>query len=305
MRKEFVSAVTAVAKNDDRTIFLTGDLGYMALEPLRDEIGDRFINAGVAEQNLISVAAGLAHEGLLPICYSIAPFIVFRPAEQIRLDVCLHNLNVKIIGNGGGYGYGIMGSTHHALEDVAVLSSFQNMRCFIPWCNADVQTVTDAMFNYQGPSYLRLGAGELPQNATLSDFAPVRRVAVGEKVTVVAMGPVVINALKALEGLSPNTVDVFVVSQMPLPELSQELIESLRKTKRLVVVEEHIARGGVCEALALRILEAGISIEALIHHPALGYPNGRYGSQAYHQKINALDPESIRESLVKLLDEKS
>src|SRR5690242_17673469 len=102
---------------------LTGDLGYQALEGVREKLKDRFINAGVSEQNMVSVAAALASEGLEPLCYSIAPFAVFRPAEQIRLDVCLHGLGVKIVGNGGGYGYGIMGSTHHAIEDVAVLSS--------------------------------------------------------------------------------------------------------------------------------------------------------------------------------------
>src|SRR5450759_1310357 len=132
MRKEFSNIIEKIATADDHVIFLTGDVGFMALENVRDAIGKRFINMGVAEQNMISVAAALATEGLVPVCYSIAPFIVFRPAEQIRLDVCLHNLNVKIVGNGGGYGYGIMGATHHALEDVGMLSSFSGMSCFVP-----------------------------------------------------------------------------------------------------------------------------------------------------------------------------
>ena len=101
MRKEFARAIEEVAVSNDKIIFLTGDLGFMALESLRDAIGDRFINTGVSEQNMVSMAASLAYEGLIPVCYSIAPFMVFRPAEQIRIDVCLHNLNVKLIGNGG------------------------------------------------------------------------------------------------------------------------------------------------------------------------------------------------------------
>src|SRR5439155_6887542 len=107
-------------------------------------------------QNMISAAAGMASEGLSPICYSIAPFAVFRPAEQIRLDVCLHHLNVKIVGNGGGYGYGIMGATHHALEDVGMLSSFQGLSCYLPATGADVAGTADAMMQQRGPSYLRL-----------------------------------------------------------------------------------------------------------------------------------------------------
>src|SRR5882757_10052589 len=116
MRSLFCQAMTETAE-DNSVIFLTGDLGYKALEPLRDRMGRRFINAGVAEQNMISVAAGLARSGLRPWTYSIAPFIYARPFEQIRNDVCLHDLPVRLVGNGGGYGYGVMGATHHALED--------------------------------------------------------------------------------------------------------------------------------------------------------------------------------------------
>src|SRR5204862_8024045 len=119
-------------------VFLTGDLGFAALENVVSALKDRFINMGVCEQNMVSVAAGLAQQGLTPLCYSIAPFAVFRPYEQIRLDVALHNLNVKIVGNGGGFGYGIMGASHHALEDTAVLSVLQNCICSIPFCTSDV-----------------------------------------------------------------------------------------------------------------------------------------------------------------------
>src|SRR5436305_12930222 len=102
------------ASADPRFVFLTGDLGFKALEPLRAMMGKRFINAGVAEQNMISVAAGLARAGMRPWAYSIAPFIYARPFEQTRNDVCLHKLPVVLIGNGGGYGYGVMGATHPA-----------------------------------------------------------------------------------------------------------------------------------------------------------------------------------------------
>ena len=116
MRRRFSDAIVALA-GDPTLAFLTGDLGFMALEPVRDALGTRFLNAGVAEQNMISVAAGLARTGLRPWAYSIAPFLYARPFEQVRNDVCLHRLPVRLVGNGGGYGYGVMGATHHALED--------------------------------------------------------------------------------------------------------------------------------------------------------------------------------------------
>ena len=116
MRNALCRGLVEIAPQPD-FVFLTGDLGYSAIEPLRDAMGSRFVNAGVAEQNMISVAAGLARSGLKPWVYSIAPFAYARPFEQIRNDVCLHDLPVTIVGNGGGYGYGVMGATHHALED--------------------------------------------------------------------------------------------------------------------------------------------------------------------------------------------
>ena len=121
MRKVFCQSLVDASHRPD-FVFLTGDLGFMALEPLREALGGRFVNAGVAEQNMVTVAAGLARAGLRPWVYSIAPFLYARPFEQIRNDVCLHELPVVIVGNGGGYGYGVMGATHHALEDYGVVA---------------------------------------------------------------------------------------------------------------------------------------------------------------------------------------
>ena len=137
MRNVFCESLVAAAARPE-FVFLTGDLGFKALEPLRDALGKRFVNAGVAEQNMISVAAGLARNGLRPWAYSIAPFAYARPFEQIRNDVCLHSLPVVTVGNGGGYGYGVMGATHHALEDYGALLCLPHLRAYIPAFDADV-----------------------------------------------------------------------------------------------------------------------------------------------------------------------
>ena len=148
-------------------VFITGDVGYLAVEEIARTYGERFINAGIAEQNMVSLAAGLAHEGHLPWVYSIAPFVTFRPYEQIRTDVCLHKLPVKLVGNGGGYGYGIMGATHHALEDVGAMRVLPNMRLYVPLTAADVGQVVNLMAQDPLPNYLRLNTaaripGEVP-----------------------------------------------------------------------------------------------------------------------------------------------
>lgn len=301
MRKEFSNSVQKIAIADEQVIFLTGDLGFMALENIRDSIGKRFINMGVAEQNMISVAAAMASEGLVPVCYSIAPFIVFRPAEQIRLDICLHNLNVKIVGNGGGYGYGIMGASHHALEDIAVLSSFQNMKCFIPFCNEDVENTTNAMFQYKGPSYLRLGFGLKPANLNITHFQPVRNIYKGNDITIIAMGPVVLNAMNAVTD-NNLSADIFVISEIPIIDINEELKQSIKKTGKVLVIEEHVQRGGVGEHLAQKLLLSHIFC-SFNHLFAIGYPDGLYGSQSFHQQQCGLDEESILLSIKNMLNE--
>lgn len=303
MRKEFSKAIERIVAFDLNVIFLTGDLGFMALENLQVAMGTRFINTGVSEQNLVSLAAGLASQGYTVLCYSIAPFIAFRPAEQIRIDVCLHDMNVKIIGNGGGYGYGIMGATHHAIEDIAVLSSFQNMKCYIPFCNEDVDGIVNIMMKRKGPSYLRLGFGVKPESLDMPTYNGVRKLKSGKRITVVGMGPVVLNVFKAMElDIDVDSVDLFVVSEMPLSELPESLLCSVKNTRKILVVEEHVSRGGLGENLSLLLLEKSIGCK-LVHRSASGYPYGLSGSQTYHQKMSGLDPESMCQTIKELCNE--
>ena len=302
MRKEFAQHIEKLAVENEKIVFITGDLGFMALENVKKAMGDRFINAGVSEQNMISMAASFAYEGLLPICYSIAPFIVFRPVEQIRLDVCLHNLNVKIVGNGGGFGYGIMGATHHAIEDIAVLSCLQNMQCFIPFCNEDVNGAIDQMFAYNGPSYLRLGFGIKPENVTIPKFSNIRKILSGNEITILGTGPVLLNVFDAAKSFKNDLSDIFVVSQLPVISLSEELKQSLKKTNKLLIIEEHVKRGGLGENIASVLFEEKIFCK-LSHLFINGYINGLYGNQAYHIAENELDANSITKEIKKLIND--
>jgi len=303
MRKEFSQWIAQFGRREPRLVFLTGDLGYGALENVQAALGARFVNLGVSEQNMVSVGAGLAQQGLLPICYSIASFMAFRPYEQIRLDVALHRLPVKFVGNGGGYGYGIMGATHHALEDLAVLSCLPNFACVVPLCNSDVAGACEALFQHPGPAYLRLGLGLWPERAgALPGFQPVRCIAAARanppKLTVAGIGPVLLNLLPCLGDASP--VDVFAVSQLPLPALSPALRESVSVSRRLLVLEEHCRRGGLGEYLAAALAGEGVAFR-LYHQHAAGYPEGRYGSQGYHQKQSGLDTETLKTTLAHLI----
>lgn len=293
MRNAFSESLVAQADRTD-FVFLTGDLGYKALEPLREALGPRFINAGVAEQNMVSVSAGLARNGLRPWAYSIAPFIYARPFEQIRNDVCLHALPVVLVGNGGGYGYGVMGATHHALEDYGVLLTLPNMRVFVPAFDADVPEVVTLLFDADGPRYLRLGLGEEPRGWKPPPFAPWRKLMAGQGATIVAVGPLAGSLWSPLSELPVETrPNLWCLSSLPLEALPDEIKNDLRPGAFLCVVEEHVAQGGVGGMLAARLLEMGCALGRFVHRSALGYPSGRYGSQKFHRRESGLDPKSI------------
>src|SRR4051812_32583164 len=218
MRVEFVEAIEPVLARDAEAVFITGDLGFNALEGLVAKYGKRFINAGVAEQNMMGLAAGLALTGMRPWVYSIAPFATYRCLEQIRNDVCLHDLPVRIVGNGGGYTYGIMGSTHHALEELAALKALPNMRLFFPCSNNHVAAAVAQMGVLPGPSYLRLSISGFPSDAAPLSENPrtlTRQYAKrsSANVTVVAAGHASQIALNAMaKGLD---ADVFGLATFP------------------------------------------------------------------------------------------
>lgn len=294
MRKEFSAAIEKLALADESVVFITGDLGYNALENLQEKMGKRFINAGVAEQNMVGVAAGMAYKGYKVFCYSIAPFVVYRCLEQFRNDACLHNLPVFLVGNGGGYGYGIMGSTHHAIEDLACLSSLQNVKTWIPAYSDEVEPVLTQIVQEKRPAYLRLGVGPLtPAGATLSGSLKKVHHAADAQTAVIALGPIVSNVQKALLQTSlQNECDVYTALTLPL-ELTDSSIAALRKVENILVVEEHVSIGGLAQQLSVKLLEAGIHPKNFKSLAAQGYPNGRYGSQSYHQTQSGLDVENI------------
>jgi transketolase len=273
-------------------VFLTGDLGFMALEPLREAMGARFINAGVAEQNMIGVAAGLARSGLRPWVYSIAPFLYARPFEQIRNDICLHNLPAVLVGNGGGYGYGVMGATHHALEDYGVLLTLPNMRAYVPAFDSDLCHMIRRLMTAGHPAYLRLGLSEQPRWLTPEPYDAWRRVLPGDGPTAVFVGPLVGAALEAIRQ-SGVGADVWLVSELPVHRPPPEFLSSVSHSGYLLAAEEHVSAGGFGQMLANQLIQAGVCPSRFVHRTALGYVSGFYGSQGFHRKESGLDPGSI------------
>jgi transketolase len=291
MRNAFCHSLVELAHNS-AFVFLTGDLGFQALEPLREKMGARFINAGVAEQNMVSVAAGLAKDGLRPWVYSIAPFLYARAFEQIRNDVCLHGMPVILVGNGGGYGYGVMGVTHHAIEDYGVLLSLAGMRIFLPAFDGDVKEVVRYLMEAGHSAYLRLGLSEQPKWFSPPPFAPWRHLLTGDGPTIAIAGPLAGGILDAVRQ-ADISADVWLVSELPITDLPGEFLSSLRRSNFLMAIEEHVSAGGFGQMLAHQLLLASAAPDQFVHRAALGYVSGRYGSQRFHRAECGLDPASI------------
>jgi len=292
MRNAFAAAV--IAQRDCKDLFfLTGDLGFMALESVRDAFGSRFINAGVAEQNMVGVAAGLAREGLRVIVYSIAPFCYARPFEQIRNDLCLSGLPVCLVGNGGGYAYGHMGPTHHALEDCAAMAAL-GVRVLVPAFDDDLPVL---LADITSPTYLRLGYDARPSGSTPPPFAPWRQLLDGAAGACVTLGPLAGVAWQALDDLpEANRPALWAVSE-PNPDLIPTAFLAQASGHPLYVAEEHVAAGGLGMQIALAMQRAGLASERFVHRYALGYPSGRFGSQAFHRAECGLDVAGLRRML--------
>lgn len=295
MRKQLCEALVVRATSSKMT-FLTGDLGFMALEELRDAMGERFINAGVAEQNMISVAAAMAKQGLEVWVYSIAPFCYARPFEQIRNDICFHDLPVKIIANGGGYGYGVMGPTHHAIEDYGILLTLPHISSYVPVFDEDLYAVIPKVGKDIHPAYLRLGRGEAPKEFSIPDYAPWRQLTKGQGKIVIAVGPIAGTYIAAFNQL-PDSVrpNLWALAELPLAKhpLPEVIQEQIKGGADLMVIEEHVSRGGFCSELALHFLTHSMMPKSFSYFYATSHTYSHYGSQSYMRKQSSLGVDAI------------
>jgi len=253
MRNTFVAALLEAAARDPRVWLLCGDLGYSVLEVFHQRFPERFCNVGVAEQNMAGIASGLAHAGKTVFIYSIGNFPTFRCLEQLRNDVCYHGADVKVVAVGAGFAYGSQGYTHHALEDIAVMSVLPNIEIFVPCDPAEVQAATRAISVSQKPAYLRLSrAGEpVLRRDEISNVRQPHYLVEGRDVVVLASGPVAANCLGAADVLAKHGMSIAVASVPCLKPFNIEFIQEVARDFRVIVtVEEHVLRGGLYAAVA-------------------------------------------------------
>lgn len=266
MRTAFMDTLTRLAAEDERIFLVTADLGYSVVERFADAFPDRFLNNGVAEQNMTGIAAGLAMSGYTVFTYSIANFPVMRCLEQIRNDVCYHNLNVKVVAVGGGFSYGSLGYSHHGMEDLAVTRVLPNMTVAAPADPFETEAIVNTMVKTPGPGYLRLGkAGEPrlhagPVELPHGGFLKVRS---GQGVTILSTGGMLDSALKVSQELSRQGVEPTLISVPYLTPLDQQgLLQALSGSELLVTLEEH-GIGGLSSVISELLMETGTFIPFL------------------------------------------
>lgn len=285
MRTAFIDTLCDLAATDERLWLLTADLGYSVLERFAQTFADRFVNVGVAEQNMAGIAAGLAHSGKVVFTYSIANFPTLRCLEQIRNDICYHGANVKIVAVGGGFTYGPQGYSHHGVEDLAVMRALPGLTVVAPADPVEARLATRAIARHQGPCYLRLGkAGEPVCHADDPPFALGQTIKLrdGDDVALLSTGGMLPMALAAAEALARINISARVLSVHTLKPLDVSAIECAAvETAALITVEEHSVTGGLGSAVA-DVLAAMLRGHAPL--AKFGLPDGVHhhvGSQAY------------------------
>ncbi len=276
MRTAFIDTLNDLAKRDERIWLLCGDLGFSVLESFASNFPRRYVNVGVAEQNMTGVAAGLALSGKIVFTYSIANFPVIRCLEQIRNDVCAHRLNVKIVSVGGGMAYGPAGYTHHGTEDLAIMRVLPNMTVLAPGDPVETKLLTIAAVERPGPCYLRLGKAGEPIIHTFEPEVRIGKAIVlrsGDAGTLISTGATLGMAMAASSELSARGISVSVLSMPSLSPLDKDaILAAAKNTGRIVTVEDHGLGGlgsAVAEVLAASTLRSRFAAMFLEAKPAV------------------------------------
>jgi len=254
MRNAFAAAITDLAATDERIVLLSGDIGNRLFDAYRDRFPDRFYNCGVAEANMTGMAAGLALSGLRPFTYTITPFATTRVIEQIRVDICYHDVPVVIVGTGSGLSYASLGPTHHSCEDVGILRCFPNLTLLCPADSAEVRPALEAALQLRGPAYIRLGKkGEPTIHATPPTFRIGEGIVMreGGDICLLGMGTMTSIALDAARELDAKGLSSRVVSMHTVKPLDEALLaDAFTRFRAVAVVEEHSVIGGLGSAVA-------------------------------------------------------
>ena len=302
MRDTFVRTLVELAKQDKNIELITGDLGFGVLKPYYETVPDQFTNAGIAEQNMTTVAAGMALEGKTVFTYSIGNFPTLRCLEQIRNDCAYHNANVKIVCVGGGFVYGSLGMSHQATEDLAILRALPDVVVMAPADLVEAEECTKALAKYPGTAYLRLGrGGEKRIHEKIENFQIGKAIKAhdGEKVAIFSTGAIFEEVTAAYDGLKEKGFNPAVYTFPTVKPIDNETIEEVARNFELIVTcEEHNIVGGFVSAVAEVMAEMKDKKAVLMRIGLNDEYSVRVGNQKYLRQQYGIDAKSIVERII-------
>lgn len=305
MRTAYLDTLFKLASMDKNVFALISDNGAIVYDEYRQKLGTQYFNLGISEENMLGVAAGMANCGKIPFAYTIGAFLAYRALEFIRNDICLQNMNVKIVATGAGMIYSALGPTHHSTEDLGCIRSLPNLTILSPASPMEVSKATKAAYEYVGPVYMRIGTNreqeiyeqdyqfEIGKGVTIHD---------GMDITIIGTGNILTEALKSRFMLEKKGVSLRIINIHTIKPIDRELIlQAIEETKGIVTLEDHDIIGGLGSAVAEIIAESGKGIPfarvGLKECFAVGY-----GSYSDMKRVNGIDADKICSVCLELLE---
>ena len=262
MRNAFIKTITDILKKNKKVMMLNGDAGYKIFQPVSSKFKSQYINCGIAEANMITVATGLSRSGYIPFTYAIGAHVAYRAFEQIRNDVCLNKANVKIVSGGTGLHYADHGPTHHSTEDISVLNCIPNLTIFSPSCPFEVSKMTKEAVKIKGPVYIRIGRGSSTKSEKIFNIKKNTLVKEGRDGVIICTGPTVVvgyNVSKILFEKYKLELAVLNVHTIK-PIESRSIISIAKKTEKIFVIEEHQMIGGLRDIISNIVVSNKVNI---------------------------------------------
>ncbi len=308
MRNAFAEEILEIARRDERVIVLSADIGNRLFDKLKAEFPSRFYNTGVAEANNISMAAGLAACGFRPVCYTITPFITYRCYEQIRIDICYHEMPVVIVGTGSGLSYASLGATHHSCEDIAVMRVLPGMRVAAPADALEVKACLRAAFDSEQPAYLRIGKKGEPiihQEVPTFRFGSWSVLRRGGDVCLLGTGNMLDSALKIADILAQERISATVVNGSSIKPLDEEMLAWMVSNHDVVaMLEEHSLLGGFGSAVVEWVVDRKLPAHGILRFGTQDRFLHRLGEQPYARREYGLDIHSLAKNILSFLKER-
>ncbi len=303
MRNNFIKKLIELAKQDNRIVLLTADLGFSVVEEFGKAFPDRFYNVGVSEQNMIGLATGLAKDGFIPFVYSIAPFVILRPYEFAKNGPVFHNLQVRFVGIGCGFEYGNLGSTHHLLEDVALVRVQPNFVYIAPANDDQTPEALEKTYQNSGPIFYRIGKGSVNILKNHKNFDPnkLQVIESGSNLLLLSLGTICSEVEIAVNNLKEQGIKItFAVIPSFEKSVLSEIKNLLETHDFAVTVEAHYLSGGIGSMVAEIIAENGLKCR--LKRMAVNHlSDGVYGDEKFMYTKNNLDAKSIEKNIIKLI----